>query len=559
MSSEPNTANRSPEVGLSEHESPINADSADDAASDVRLANDVLVPWKRIGIALLASLLILALLIFMAPSKSNRPSQVTPEQTADQPAQNATTSSKSSSTTPSAATSTVASSTPLSNGAGALTPQLPTTPLENFPGSALFNSQPPFLAGVLVDHVDQKYREGEKLTVRFQAEQDAHLYLLYHQADGSSVLLFPNEAQRDNRIPAKTLVTIPPADNSFRFRVSAPFGMEVLQVLASTKPLADLDGLIQNQKRAPGISADLIGKLVAQLQQDYSFWSEHRVAITTTSKDGTIPQPPANRIGLFVGIGQSQNSPATAHEEFARSAEALHDAMLKEGKLDRTRTRLILDDQATKINLEEAFVRWLPSVSRPGDTVFVYFSGHVTQVATAQGDEPDGQDEALVPYDVPAGLDALPAEERVQRIRQTHLLDDSVARWLQELTGRQIVMILDTCHRGGTESSQSVAMGFLSDESARVRDISRGTTVLLASSLVDEPKLFEGAPNKTLWLTHALTESLKNRDRAKPFTIRAAFEDSRDRLKQLVGESHPARAQEPLLIDPSQPAVVLAP
>ena len=453
------------------------------------------------------------------------------------------------------------SSTSLPIGNDPQTPQLPTLPLENFPGSALFNSPPPFLAGVLVDHVDQKYREGEKLSVRFQAEQDAHLYLLYHQADGSSVLLFPNESQRDNRIPAKTLVTIPPADNSFRFRVSAPFGTEVLQVIASTKPVAQLDTLIQKLNRAPAVSPELIAKLVEHLQQDLSSWSEHRVAISTVSKDGTVPQQKSNRIGLFVGIGKQQNpQAATAHEEFSRSAELLHDVMLKEGKLDRTRTRLVLDDQATKINLEEAFVRWLPSVSRPGDTVFVYFAGQVAQLAAAQSGKPDGKDKALVPYDAPAGLASLMPDEQAARIRQTHILDDAVARWLQELTGRQVVLIMDTCHAGEREEIVSNPAGcFLIDHTARIRDIAQVNTVLVSSALVDEPSLFEGTQNKTMWLTHCLTESLVKRDRAQPLTIRAAFDDSRNRLKQLVAETHPARRQEPVLVDQSQPAAVLAP
>lgn len=559
MSAELNTTKLDSEVATPNNEAPIDNACLTNLVNDEPDSSqviDVVVPWKRIGIALVVTMLCLAGLISLGPSKPSGPSKEPPAQATSRPQHSlAKVTATSSSTT----AQTIGSTTLGSEATDTQTSQPATLPLENFPGSALFNSQPPFLAGVLVDRIDQKYREGDKLTVRFQAEQDAHLYLLYHQADGSSVLLFPNEAQRDNRIPAKTLVSIPPNDDAFRFRVSAPFGTEVLQVIASTKPIADLDGLIQNQKRAPAVSVDLMTKLVAQLQQDFSSWSEHRVQIVTTSKDGTIPQPPSNRIGLFVGIGQSQNSPATAHPEFARSAETLHDAMLKEAKLDRTRTRLILDDQATKIILEEAFVRWLPSVSRPGDTVFVYFSGHVTQVAAAQADEPDGQDEALVPYDAPAGLEALSVDARVERIRKTHLLDDAVARWLQELTGCQVVMILDTCHRGGSESNQSVALGFLSDESARVRDISRGNMVLLASSLVDEPKLFEGTPNKTLWMTHSLTESLSNRDRAKPLTIRSAFDESRNRLQQLLPDTHPARKQEPLLVDPSQPAAVFAP
>lgn len=158
------------------------------------------------------------------------------------------------------------------------------SPSTTFPGAKLINAKPPFLAAILVDHADHVYREGDKLNVRFQAEQDAHLYLLYHQSDGSTVLLFPNEANRDGRVAAKTPVTIPPADNSFRFRVSPPFGTEHLQVIASTKPLTDLDGLIQKAGRAPAISADLLTKLDETLKQDASIWTEHHVRITTQPK-----------------------------------------------------------------------------------------------------------------------------------------------------------------------------------------------------------------------------------------------------------------------------------
>ena len=461
----------------------------------------------------------------------------------------------------SSTTDSSGSPTSLPLGADPQTVQSPTTPLENFPGSALFNSQPPFLAGVLVDHVDHNYREGEKLSVRFQAEQEAHLYLLYHQANGSSVLLFPNEAQRDNRVPAKTPIAIPPADNSFRFRISAPFGNEVLQVVASTKPLADLDVLIQKQGQAPAVTPELITKLYDQLALDLSTWTEHHLQITTHPKNGTAPQRPSNRIGLFVGIGKYQHPQAVpAHEELSHSAEVLHDAMLKEGRLDKTRTRPLLDYQATKVNLEEAFIRWLPNVSRPGDSVFVYFSGRINWLRFPLSSEPIDKHEAIIPYDAPAGLDISAAGGGESPVRQSLIVDDSLARWLEELSGRQIVLIMDTCHGGRADETASGSRSrFLIDQTARVRDISQINTVLIASSQADEPTLFEGTHNKTMWLTHCLTESLVNRDRAQPLTIRAAFDDSRRRPKRLVAETHPARAQEPLLVDHSQPAAVFAP
>jgi hypothetical protein len=62
-----------------------------------------------------------------------------------------------------------------------------------------------------------------------------------------------------------------------------------------------------------------------------------------------------------------------------------------------------LDEQATKPNLDELIVRWLPSVSQPGDTAFICFSGHAGQVDNRDGTEPDGKDELIGPYDLEGG------------------------------------------------------------------------------------------------------------------------------------------------------------
>src|SRR6266851_1238212 len=72
-----------------------------------------------------------------------------------------------------------------------------------FAGDRIFNDQPPFLAGVTVDRADAMYHEGDRLRVQFTAEHDAFLYLIYHQADRQSRLLFPNESQTDNQMPAR--------------------------------------------------------------------------------------------------------------------------------------------------------------------------------------------------------------------------------------------------------------------------------------------------------------------------------------------------------------------
>src|SRR5205085_12227565 len=66
-------------------------------------------------------------------------------------------------------------------------------------------------------------------------------------------------------------------------------------------------------------------------------------------------------------------------------------------KLDDARIRVNAD--ATRRNLEYDVTQWLPSVSQPGDTIFIYDSGHGGQIADDDGDEKDGLDEFLLPHD----------------------------------------------------------------------------------------------------------------------------------------------------------------
>lgn len=82
-----------------------------------------------------------------------------------------------------------------------------------------------------------------------------------------------------------------------------------------------------------------------------------------------------------------------------------------------------------------AGLEWLIAGSAAGDRHLFHYSGHGTQVADADGDEPDGLDEALAPLDYAAnGM----------------ITDDELrARLVAPLAGRGALRaILDCCHSG---------------------------------------------------------------------------------------------------------------
>jgi hypothetical protein len=431
-----------------------------------------------------------------------------------------------------------------------------------FPGAAIFNDQPPFLAGVAVDRSDATYRAGEKLRVQFLGEVDAHLYLLYHQADGTSVLLFPNAAHRNSKVAGQQPMVIPQPGEEFRFRVRPPLGREVLQVLAATAPIVELEALVGKSRSAPQVEAKLLAALAERLQQDRSTWTEQRALITTIAAEAQQPERKAARIGLFIGIGEYQRPEfAPTHEELRHSAEVMHELLLKHGGLDPERTLLVRDAEATKPQLQKLISEWLPSVSQPGDTVFIYFSGHAGQMETGDPQEPDGQEESLGPYDLEGGR---PGETRAQilaRVRATNISDDTLAAWLSRLQGRQVVLILDTCFSGGVVEGKALGKSFWVDEAARTKDISQLNTLVLSSCAADEQSLFAGTKNKTMWFTYCLAEAI---DRAAaagkgPLTVQEAYDYSRRRMRVLIDQANAPREQEPTMTDRILLPVVLVP
>jgi hypothetical protein len=93
----------------------------------------------------------------------------------------------------------------------------------------------------------------------------------------------------------------------------------------------------------------------------------------------------------------------------------------------------LLDSQATKAAMVDGFRR-LISTARAGDTVAITFSGHGTLAPDASGDEIDGYDEALCPYDIHQG--------------QVFLDDEIHQLFAQRAAGVRLILLSDSCHSG---------------------------------------------------------------------------------------------------------------
>src|SRR5271166_2046381 len=118
--------------------------------------------------------------------------------------------------------------------------------------------------------------------------------------------------------------------------------------------------------------------------------------------------------------------------------EAMGTALVERFGFEPGNVEVLTGAQATRDGILAAFNRL---VDRPatGDVVFFQYSGHGSQMTDREGDEPDGMDETIVPYD--SGRDPYPNRD---------ITDDEIFAWLRKLTARtdNVTLVFDCCHSG---------------------------------------------------------------------------------------------------------------
>lgn len=93
----------------------------------------------------------------------------------------------------------------------------------------------------------------------------------------------------------------------------------------------------------------------------------------------------------------------------------------------------IIDKQATGKNIRSAIESPIGG-AKSGDTVIIQYSGHGSYVPDENGDEPDGTDECICPYDINS---------------KGPITDDELFElYSSKKTGVKLLVISDSCHSG---------------------------------------------------------------------------------------------------------------
>ena len=145
-----------------------------------------------------------------------------------------------------------------------------------------------------------------------------------------------------------------------------------------------------------------------------------------------------NKWALLIGIDQYLRPYISRLHGCVNDAELMSRILQDNFGFPAENITLLRDDQATRDGILAALAG---IVDRAGgdDIVVIHYSGHGSQMTDREGDEPDGLDETIVPYDSGRRFDP-----------NRDISDDEIYTHLLRLTDKTpyVTLIFDCCHSG---------------------------------------------------------------------------------------------------------------
>lgn len=147
--------------------------------------------------------------------------------------------------------------------------------------------------------------------------------------------------------------------------------------------------------------------------------------------------PPA-RLALLIGVDTYADPGLAPLPGAAHDVDALRGVLLDRFGFAADDVMILRGADATADGIRQAVGSHLVARAGKGTIAVLHFSGHGRRVWDQSGDEPDGWDEAIVPFDGRSTLDA------------AGILDDEIGQWLDALlaAGAAPTLIFDSCYAG---------------------------------------------------------------------------------------------------------------
>lgn len=162
----------------------------------------------------------------------------------------------------------------------------------------------------------------------------------------------------------------------------------------------------------------------------------------------------AEKKALIIAIGDYQPKTGWGKISSVNDIPLIKNALKSQGFEDEKIT-VIQDQSATRKGILDALNN-LYQTAVKGDIIVIHYSGHGQQIFDDNGDEADGLDEALVPYDAFSKF-------AYNYQGENHIRDDELGNIINQFRNKlgkdgQLLFILDSCH-SGSASRGGIARG----------------------------------------------------------------------------------------------------
>jgi Tol biopolymer transport system component/uncharacterized protein YgiM (DUF1202 family) len=158
--------------------------------------------------------------------------------------------------------------------------------------------------------------------------------------------------------------------------------------------------------------------------------STHTVSVTRVIDKGTI---------WAVVIGISKYKGVRALQYADKDGQAFYDYLVDQVGVPKQNATLLLNEQATLVNLKRTLGTELKRKAGEKDTVIIYYAGHGAPESEASASDDDGLEKYIVPYD------ADPND-----LYTTGLPMREVETIFQRLAPERVIFITDSCYSGAT-------------------------------------------------------------------------------------------------------------
>ena len=151
---------------------------------------------------------------------------------------------------------------------------------------------------------------------------------------------------------------------------------------------------------------------------------------------GSSPGNAADR-ALLIGVEAYRSPEVPPTPGCVADARATAEFLKKRFGFADHDIKILVNEQATSAAIVKQIQDWLITPTQPGDRVFLFYAGHGSQLPDDNGDEQDGFDETLAPWDVD-----------IRGSGAGQIRDDVLEPLISQLAGRRAVCVFDCCHSG---------------------------------------------------------------------------------------------------------------